>query len=32
MGAKRLFAYPYLGITKQKQVGFSWLKVGKTGF
>lgn len=28
MSAKRLFAYPYLGITKQKQVGFSWLKVG----
>lgn len=31
MNVKRLFAYPYLGITKQKQVGFSWLKVGKTG-
>lgn len=28
MSVKRLFAYPYLGITKQKQVGFSWLKVG----
>ena len=27
MSVKRLFAYPYLGITKQKQVGFSWLKV-----
>ena len=32
MNVKRLFAYPYLGITKQRQVGFSWLKVGKTGF
>lgn len=28
MSVKRLFAYPYLGITKQKQMGFSWLKVG----
>lgn len=28
MNVKRLFAYLYLGITKQKQVGFSWLKVG----
>ena len=32
MSVKRLFAYPYLGITKQRQVGFSWLNVGKTGF
>lgn len=32
MSVKRLFAYPYLGITKQKQVGFSWLKVGNGGF
>ena len=28
MSVKRLFAYLYLGITKQKQVGFSVLKVG----
>ena len=28
MSVKRLFVYPYLGIVKQKQVGFSWLKVG----
>lgn len=28
MSVKRLLAYLYLGITKQKQVGFSWLKVG----
>ncbi len=28
MSVKRLFVYLYLGITKQKQVGFSWLKVG----
>lgn len=28
MNVKRLFAYLYLGITKQKQVDFSWLKVG----
>lgn len=32
MSVNRLFAYPYLGITKQKQVGFSWLKVGNSGF
>ena len=28
MSVNRLFVYPYLGITKQIQVGFSWLKVG----
>lgn len=27
MSVKRLFVYPYLGITKQKQVGFSHKKV-----
>lgn len=27
MSVKRLFVYPYLGITKQKQVGFYWVKV-----
>lgn len=28
MSVKRLFVYLYLGIAMQKQVGFSWLKVG----